>query len=157
MFWVPNPTCSNHTSYEKNLYSKQLVMSDPTINSPKHSEIYIFRWRTVHFVKVAQHINKKRHRALKIQGPRLQHPTTKWCYASARGTQNQWMVRTDRQLQTNRLSMKKNMWKFKTSEKLLIIVEEFAKYASNQVKKTEKITTCNWLDLETLGFLTDYA
>ena len=49
------------------------------------------------------------------------------------------------------------MWKFQTSEKLLIIVEEFAKYASNQVKKTEKITTCNWLDLETLGFLTDYA
>ena len=52
----------------------------------------------------------------------------------------------------NQLSLRNNRLKFKASWKLPIIVEESIEHPSNWVRKNWKLTTYNWLDLETLGF-----
>ena len=56
----------------------------------------------------------------------------------------------------NWLSLRNNRLKFKTSRKLPWIIpqkslEESIEYTSKIFKKIQKITTCNWLDLETIG------
>jgi hypothetical protein len=45
----------------------------------------------------------------------------------------------------------------KTSRKLPIVWEEIMKTYRKSIKKNQKATSCNWLDLETLKILTDYA
>jgi len=52
-----------------------------------------------------------------------------------------------------RLSLRNNRLKFKTAGKLPIISEEFIEYTpiSSNIGKTEDVSTCNWLDLQTLG------
>ena len=51
----------------------------------------------------------------------------------------------------NQLSLRNNRLKFKTSEELPIILEESVEYASNEWKQNQKMSTCNRLDLESLG------
>ena len=52
----------------------------------------------------------------------------------------------------NRLSLRNNQLKFKTPRILLIFVEESMEYTSNSLKRNQTMSTCSWLDLETLGF-----
>ena len=52
---------------------------------------------------------------------------------------------------TNRLSLRNNRLKFTTSGKLSIALEESYEIYLKLVKENWKLT-CNWLDLETLGF-----
>jgi hypothetical protein len=52
----------------------------------------------------------------------------------------------------NRLDLRNNRLKFRTSGKQPIFFEESIQYISNR-RKNRKMSTCNWLDLETLGFL----
>ena len=54
-------------------------------------------------------------------------------------------------LQMNWLSSSHNRLKFKTSGYLPIILEESIKYTSNEWKQNRKMSTCNQLDLESLG------
>ena len=52
----------------------------------------------------------------------------------------------------NRLSLRNNRLRFKTSGELPITLEELMEYTSNQYRKTEgSMSTCNRLDLQTLG------
>ena len=53
--------------------------------------------------------------------------------------------------QMHRLSLRNNRLQFKTSENLPIILEESTEYASHPSKINREITTCNQLDMETLG------
>ena len=49
-------------------------------------------------------------------------------------------------------SLQINRWKLKTSRELPIILEESIEHTpSNEIKQTQKISTCNWLELEPLG------
>ena len=57
----------------------------------------------------------------------------------------------------NRLSSRNNRLKFKTAGKLPIILEESIEYTQNSVKGNRRMSTCNRLDLQTLGISTDYA
>jgi hypothetical protein len=52
----------------------------------------------------------------------------------------------------NRLSLRNQQLKFKTSEKLPIILEKSLEYNLNLIKKNQKIITCNGLGLGALGF-----
>ena len=51
----------------------------------------------------------------------------------------------------NRFSWRSNRLKFKTTENLPIILEEFIEYTPNLIKEKWRMSTCNWLDLQTLG------
>ena len=58
----------------------------------------------------------------------------------------------------NRLSLKNNQLKFKTSRHLPIVLDEMNGMNLKLAKKHWNITTCNRLDLETMGnVLIDYA
>ena len=52
----------------------------------------------------------------------------------------------------NRLSLRNNQLKFKTLGKILLIIEEFYRIYVKLLKKNQKFTTCNQLDLEALEF-----
>jgi hypothetical protein len=57
----------------------------------------------------------------------------------------------------NWLSLRNNRLKLETSGELWIILEESMKeYIMNESKQNRKMSTCNWLDLESLSILTDY-
>jgi hypothetical protein len=50
------------------------------------------------------------------------------------------------------MSLKNNRLKFKTPRKLPIILEEFIKeYTPNLIKEDRRMSTCNQLNLQTLG------
>ena len=59
--------------------------------------------------------------------------------------------RTNSELQRNWLSLRINRLKFKTAGELLIVLEEFIEQASNELKQNQRMSTCNRLDLESLG------
>jgi hypothetical protein len=63
----------------------------------------------------------------------------------------QWTGRASCYLQMNRLSLRNNWLNFKTSGKLLTILEEIYGIYPNSMKKNWKMSTCNRLNLETLG------
>ena len=63
---------------------------------------------------------------------------------------SKWTERTDNQLQINRLSLRNNQLKFKRSGKLPIIFRGIYRLYLKLVKKTRKVTTCNWLDTRVL-------
>ena len=67
---------------------------------------------------------------------------------------HQWTGRTSRKSQMKWLSSWNKWLKFKTSGKLPTIWEESMDYS---LKKTQKVTIMNWLDLETVGFWLMYA
>ena len=52
----------------------------------------------------------------------------------------------------NQLSSRRSRLKFKTSGNLQIISEESIEYTSNEWKQNHKMSTCNWLGLESLRF-----
>ena len=66
-------------------------------------------------------------------------------------TPNQWSGRTGSWLQMNWLSLRNNRLKFKTAEKLSIILEEFVEYTPNLIKENRRMWTCNRSDLQSLG------
>ena len=74
-----------------------------------------------------------------------------------RGCQNrnttriQWSGRTGSLLQMNRLSLRNNRLNFKTVGKLPVILEEFIEYTPISIKENRRMSTCNLLDLQTLG------
>jgi hypothetical protein len=51
-----------------------------------------------------------------------------------------------------RLSSRNNQLRFKTSWKWYTVSKGSMDYVSKSIKTHRKITTCNWSDLETLGF-----
>ena len=51
----------------------------------------------------------------------------------------------------SRLSLRNNWLKFKTAGKLRINLEEIIEHTPNLIKKTRRMSTCNRLDLQTLG------
>ena len=51
----------------------------------------------------------------------------------------------------NRLSWGNNRWKFKTAGKLPTILKGFIEYTPNFIKENRRMSTCNWLHLQTLG------
>jgi hypothetical protein len=53
----------------------------------------------------------------------------------------------------NRLSLRNNRLKFKIAGKLAIILEEFIEYTPNLIKENRRMSTCNRLDVQTLGSL----
>ena len=62
-----------------------------------------------------------------------------------------WPGRTGNLLQVNLLSLGNNRLKFETAGKLPINLEEFKEYFPNLIKEKRRMSTCNWLDLQTLG------
>ena len=57
-----------------------------------------------------------------------------------------------KKLQMNRLRLRNNRLKFKTSGKLPIILEEFIEeYTPNLINENQRMSTCNQLDLQSLG------
>ena len=64
---------------------------------------------------------------------------------------NLYLGRTGGWLQMNRLSSRNNWLKFKTSGDLPIVLEESIEYTSNEWKQNRKMSTCDRLDLESLG------
>ena len=62
-----------------------------------------------------------------------------------------WSGRTGSCLQMNRSSLRNNRLKFKTTWKLPIILEEFHRIYPNLLKENRRMSTCNRLDLQTLG------
>ena len=65
--------------------------------------------------------------------------------------QELWSGRTSSELQMNRLSLRNNRLKFKNSGELPITLEEFIKYSPFFIKENRRMSTCNRLDLQTLG------
>ena len=63
----------------------------------------------------------------------------------------QWTRRTNCYLQMSQLSLRNNRFEFKTSGCLPIILEEFRGIYLKLMKKNQKMSTCNQLDLATLG------
>ena len=51
----------------------------------------------------------------------------------------------------NRLSLRNNRLKFKTVGKLPIDLEEYMEYTPYLIKENQRLSTCNRLDLQTLG------
>jgi hypothetical protein len=59
--------------------------------------------------------------------------------------------RLNRLLQMNRLSLRNNRVKFTTAGNLPILLEEFIGIYPNLIKANRRLSTCNRLDLQTLG------
>ena len=68
-----------------------------------------------------------------------------------RATSHLWLGRAGSWLQINRLSLRNNRLKFKTAGNLPINLEEFYRIYPNLIKESWTMSTCNRLDLQTLG------
>jgi len=62
-----------------------------------------------------------------------------------------WLGRTCSSVQMNLLSLRNNRLTFKTLGKLSIILEEFIDYTPLLIRENWRMSTCNRLDLQTLG------
>ena len=84
------------------------------------------------------------------RNPKLSHHTSGLC----RGGAGRQELEGDRAVydRMNRLSLlQMNRLKFKTARKLPIILEEFIEIYPNLIKENRRMSTCNRLDLQTLG------
>ena len=76
-----------------------------------------------------------------------------WCPKISPVTgKTRWSGRTGSMLQMNSLSLRNNRLKFKTARKLPIILGgSYRIYHPNLIQESQRISTCNRLDLQRLG------